>query len=197
RFAGLPAIAGASRCCRPALSWRQEKKERDPSWPISFANTGRVTVRRIAYQPPTERSCGPLRSVAPRSWEVISKSATLAALSTRAITPAVTATVPNASHWPKLSGWRSKPLSFCRWAISIWSFTLPHEFNRLILAHKKILLAFLFKAVSETLLEFGQRRFGATMGIIAVLHTWDQTLKDHFHLHCLVPAGALSLDQSR
>jgi len=39
-------------------------------------------------------------------------------------------------------------------------FALPHEFNRLILAHKKILLAFLFKAVSETLLEFGQRRFG-------------------------------------
>jgi hypothetical protein len=29
-----------------------------------------------------------------------------------------------------------------------------------------------------------------------VLHTWDQTLKDHFHLHCLVPAGALSFDQS-
>jgi hypothetical protein len=76
-------------------------------------------------------------------------------------------------------------------------FTLPHEFNRLILAHKKIVLALLFKAVSETLLEFGQRRFGATMGIIAVLHTWDQTLKDHFHLHCLVPAGALSFDHSR
>jgi hypothetical protein len=35
------------------------------------------------------------------------------------------------------------------------------------------------------------------VGIIAVLHTWDQTLKDHFHLHCLVPAGALSLDHSR
>jgi hypothetical protein len=76
-------------------------------------------------------------------------------------------------------------------------FALPHEFNRLILAHKKIVLSLLFKAVSETLLEFGQRRFGATMGIIAVLHTWDQTLKDHFHLHCLVPAGALSLDHSR
>jgi len=76
-------------------------------------------------------------------------------------------------------------------------FTLPHELNRLILAHKKILLALLFKAVSETLLEFGQRRFKGTVGIIAVLHTWDQTLKDHFHLHCLVPAGALSFDQSR
>lgn len=76
-------------------------------------------------------------------------------------------------------------------------FTLPHEFNPLILAHKKILLAHLFKAVSETLLEFGQTRLKGTLGIIAVLHTWDQTLKDHFHLHCLVPAGALSFDQSR
>jgi hypothetical protein len=76
-------------------------------------------------------------------------------------------------------------------------FTLPHELNRLILANKKIVLTLLFKAVSETLLEFGQRRFGGTVGIIAVLHTWDQTLKDHFHLHCLVPAGALSFDHNR
>jgi hypothetical protein len=30
-----------------------------------------------------------------------------------------------------------------------------------------------------------------------VLHTWEQTLLDHFHLHCLVPAGALSFDQKR
>jgi hypothetical protein len=76
-------------------------------------------------------------------------------------------------------------------------FTLPHEFNRLILANKRIVLALLFKAVSETLIEFGRSRLGGTLGIIAVLHTWDQTLKDHFHLHCLVPAGALALDQSR
>jgi Putative transposase/Transposase zinc-binding domain len=76
-------------------------------------------------------------------------------------------------------------------------FTLPHVLNGLILAHKKILPSLLFKAVSETLLEFGQTRFKGTLGIIAVLHTWDQTLKDHFHLHCLVPAGALSLDHSR
>ncbi|HTN69578.1 MAG TPA: transposase, partial [Methylomirabilota bacterium] len=31
----------------------------------------------------------------------------------------------------------------------------------------------------------------------AVLHTWDQTLKDHFHLHCLMPAGALSFSESQ
>jgi len=76
-------------------------------------------------------------------------------------------------------------------------FTLPHVLNGLILGNKKILFALLFKAVSETLLEFGQRRFGGTVGIIAVLRTWDQTLKDHFHLHCLVPAGALSFDHRR
>jgi predicted Zn-ribbon and HTH transcriptional regulator len=76
-------------------------------------------------------------------------------------------------------------------------FTLPHELNRLILANKKILLALLFKAVSDTLLEFGHTRLKGTLGIIAVLHTWDQMIKDHFHLHCLIPAGALSFDHSR
>ncbi len=76
-------------------------------------------------------------------------------------------------------------------------FTLPHDFTRLILAHEKIVLALLFKAVSETLLEFGRSRLGGTLGIIAVLHTWDQKLQDHFHLHCLVPSGALSVDRSR
>jgi hypothetical protein len=76
-------------------------------------------------------------------------------------------------------------------------FTLPHELNRLILANKKILLALLFKAVSETLLEFGHTRFKGTLGIIAVLHTWDQMIQDHFHLHCLIPAGALSFDRLR
>ena len=76
-------------------------------------------------------------------------------------------------------------------------FTLPHELNYLILTHKRILLRFLFKAVSETLVEFGRRRLSGTLGIIAFLHTWDQTLQDHFHLHCLLPAGALSFDHSR
>ena len=76
-------------------------------------------------------------------------------------------------------------------------FTLPHLLNGLILAHKKILLSLLFKAVSETLLEFGRTRLKGTVGIIAVLHTWDQKLQDHFHLHCLIAAGSLSVDHSR
>jgi predicted Zn-ribbon and HTH transcriptional regulator len=76
-------------------------------------------------------------------------------------------------------------------------FTLPHELNALILTNKKILLSHLFKAVGETLLDFGHTRLGGQIGFITMLHTWDQTLLDHFHLHCLVPAGALSYDQKR
>jgi hypothetical protein len=76
-------------------------------------------------------------------------------------------------------------------------FTLPHELNGLILTNKKILLSHLFKAVGETLVDFGHTRLGGQIGFITVLHTWDQTLLDHFHLHCLVPAGALSHDQMR
>jgi hypothetical protein len=68
-------------------------------------------------------------------------------------------------------------------------FTLPHEINRLILIHKRVLLSILFKAVSETLHDFGRTRLKGTVGIIAVLHTWDQALNDHFHLHCLSPPG--------
>ena len=71
------------------------------------------------------------------------------------------------------------------------------KLNALILTNKKILLSHLFKAVGETLVDFGHTRLGGQVGFITVLHTWDQTLLDHFHLHCLVPAGALSHDQMR
>jgi hypothetical protein len=76
-------------------------------------------------------------------------------------------------------------------------FTLPHDLNRLILVNKKTLINILFQAVTVTLLEFAQTHLKGSLGITAVLHTWDQTLLDHFHLHCLIPAGALSFDQNR
>ncbi len=76
-------------------------------------------------------------------------------------------------------------------------FTLPHELNPLILVNKKPLINILFQSVWQTLAQFAQRGLGGTLGITAVLHTWDQTLLDHFHLHCLVPAGVLSFDRNR
>ena len=79
-------------------------------------------------------------------------------------------------------------------------FTLPHELNAIALCNKPEVYDILFRAVSRTLLEFGadaQRGLGGTLGITAILHTWDQTLRDHIHLHCAIPGGALSRDGQR
>jgi predicted Zn-ribbon and HTH transcriptional regulator len=70
--------------------------------------------------------------------------------------------------------------------------TLPHELNPLVLTNKRLLLGALFRSASETLLDFGRRRLGGQLGAIMVLHTWDQLLKPHVHLHALVPGGALA-----
>ena len=79
-------------------------------------------------------------------------------------------------------------------------FTLPHDLNPLILVNMKIMLAILFTAVKETLQAFAkdpQWRLQGQLGFISVLHTWNQQLFDHFHLHCIIPAGALSVDKSK
>lgn len=79
-------------------------------------------------------------------------------------------------------------------------FTLPHELNPLILSNMKVLLAILFTAVKETLQAFAndpQWRLEGQLGFISVLHTWNQKLLDHFHLHCIIPAGVLSSDRTK
>ena len=75
-------------------------------------------------------------------------------------------------------------------------FTLPHALNAVILNNKKVMFTILFKAASQTLLTFGDNALGGKLGFIATLHTWDQKLNAHFHLHCLVAGGAVSPDGS-
>jgi hypothetical protein len=41
------------------------------------------------------------------------------------------------------------------------------------------------------------RHLGAEIGFFSVLHTWNQKLQIHPHVHCVVPAGGLSLDHNR
>lgn len=76
-------------------------------------------------------------------------------------------------------------------------FTLPHELNPMAVCNKKAIYSILFKTVSETLLQFGRNNLGGTMGFTAVLHTWDQKLLDHIHLHCVIAGGVLSGDKTR
>jgi hypothetical protein len=74
-------------------------------------------------------------------------------------------------------------------------FTLPHELNTAILNNKKVMFNILFRAASKTLLTFGKNELDGTLGFLAILHTWDQKLNAHFHLHCLVPSGVVSKDK--
>ena len=79
-------------------------------------------------------------------------------------------------------------------------FTLPHELNPIILCNKRVTLKLLFTAVNETLKAFAKDpkwHLYGRLGFIAVLHTWSQTLRDHFHLHCLIPAGVLSFKKDK
>jgi hypothetical protein len=78
-------------------------------------------------------------------------------------------------------------------------FTLPEQLSPLALQNKRIIYNLLFKAASETMLEIAAdpQHLGAKIGFFAVLHTWGQTLQHHPHLHCAVPGGGLSADNSQ
>jgi len=79
-------------------------------------------------------------------------------------------------------------------------FTLPHELNGLILTsdrNRRALWGLLFQAAAETLLAFGRNHLGGTIGLTLVLHTWDQRLRPHFHVHAVVTGGALAADGSQ
>ena len=78
-------------------------------------------------------------------------------------------------------------------------FTLPEALHGIALRNQRVVYNILFRAASETLLTLCRdpKHLGADMGFTAVLHTWNQQLLDHPHLHCLVPSGGLSPDGSR
>jgi len=103
-------------------------------------------------------------------------------------------------HCPKCQGnarqrWladRQQELLPTRYAHVV--FTLPHRLAPLALQNKKIIYGLLFRASAETLLEIARdpKHLGADIGFFSVLHTWNQKLEHHPHVHCVVPAGGLS-----
>jgi len=78
-------------------------------------------------------------------------------------------------------------------------FTLPPQLASLALQNKKVIYGLLLRASAETLLEVARnpRHLGAEIGFFSVLHTWNQKLQLHPHVHCVIPAGGLSLDRTR
>ena len=78
-------------------------------------------------------------------------------------------------------------------------FTLPGPAAEIAFQNKATVYAILFKAAAETLrtIAADPRHLGAEIGVVAVLHTWGQTLQHHPHVHCVVPGGGLSPDGTR
>ena len=78
-------------------------------------------------------------------------------------------------------------------------FTLPAPIGAIAFQNKAAVYAILFAASAEamTTLAANPRRLGAQIGVVAVLHTWGQTLTHHPHVHCVVPGGGLSPDGTR
>ena len=75
-------------------------------------------------------------------------------------------------------------------------FTIPHELSTVALANEKVIYDLLFRASAATLLEIAadMQHLGADIGFLSVLHTWGQNVLHHPHIHCVIPAGGLSLD---
>ncbi len=78
-------------------------------------------------------------------------------------------------------------------------FSVPHALVPLMWQNKQRLFALLFASSAAALLEVAAdpKHLGAEIGLLAILHTWGQTLQPHPHIHCVVPGGGLSCDHSR
>jgi hypothetical protein len=76
-------------------------------------------------------------------------------------------------------------------------FTLPPAAAEVAFQNKRTVYGLLMRAAAEALMTLAAERLGSRLGLIAVLHTWGQTLTHHPHVHCLVPGGGVALDGER
>ena len=74
--------------------------------------------------------------------------------------------------------------------------TVPEQLRDTLRANQRDGYALLMKAAAEAIVELARdrRHVGATVCVLAVLHTWTQQLLYHPHVHCLVTGGGVSDD---
>jgi hypothetical protein len=73
-------------------------------------------------------------------------------------------------------------------------FTVPDLLNPFAIRNKEAFYRLMFRAVKETLLTlaYDEKRLGAAVGFVTVLHTWGQTIIEHPHIHVIIPGGGLT-----
>jgi len=76
-------------------------------------------------------------------------------------------------------------------------FTLPSELSKLALSNRREIAALLFGSAWKSLNKTIQQQQGYDPAAIMVLHTWNQHLDAHWHVHALVPGAGPSLEGSQ
>ncbi len=73
-------------------------------------------------------------------------------------------------------------------------FTLPGELSALALGNRTEIYNLLFETAWQSLRTKVEKELGIQAAGLAVLHTWDQRLEHHPHVHLMVPGNGPSLD---
>ena len=75
-------------------------------------------------------------------------------------------------------------------------FTLPREIAAIAFCNRRSVFDILFRTVAETLrtIAADPRHGGMRIGGTAVLHTWDQKLRFHPHVHVVVPNAGFDVE---
>jgi hypothetical protein len=104
-------------------------------------------------------------------------------------------------HCPQCSGgrradWLDKTASLLLPKIDYFQvvFTLPDQLSALMLGNRRATYRLLFRAAWNALREVLREELGCQPAALMVLHTWNQRLEHHPHIHALVPGGGASLD---
>ncbi len=73
-------------------------------------------------------------------------------------------------------------------------FTIPDKLSSLVLGNRRPLYKLLFRSASSALQRSIRDECGMQAAATMVLHTWNQRLGHHPHVHALVPGSGPSLD---
>lgn len=72
-------------------------------------------------------------------------------------------------------------------------FTIPHELQPLIKSNPDLLYNGLMRSAADTLLQWGEHKFGIRPGLVMVLHTFGEKKNYHVHLHVIMSWGGLTI----
>jgi len=76
-------------------------------------------------------------------------------------------------------------------------FTLPNKLSALTLGNRRQVYSLLMRSAWQALDELLREQQGIQSAATLVLHTWNQRLEHHSHVHAVVPGGGISLDGKR